>query len=186
MTRENPQRLPGWLLRPLGWRSVHDDSQAAQELLCISHDDIRTDPTGVDMAGFAGKFTMDGPEVFKAAFTQMPQVVVDLAEHLRVDKTEIQLLLAHQPNARILKMMAAIFKKLGMKCAIPIHMERGNLSSVSIFHLIERMLASGELDLSSPADKKRFLVAMTAIGIGVWTRSMLFEAVRGSRELQVV
>lgn len=97
------------------------------------HSDILSIPgnlVGGAVAG-SGFLYMDGPAVFKLAVSVLEQVAVEALDHARMDKTEIDWLVPHQANIRIMNSTA---KKLGLppeKMVVTVD-QHGNTSAASI------------------------------------------------------
>lgn len=75
------------------------------------HNDILKTSGGVGKTGNAGYIEMDGKEVFKHAVTKMSDSIKQIASHCRLHPDEIDFVIAHQANERILD---AVSKKLEM------------------------------------------------------------------------
>ncbi|MFH1546221.1 MAG: 3-oxoacyl-[acyl-carrier-protein] synthase III C-terminal domain-containing protein [Patescibacteria group bacterium] len=157
--------ISGISLRPLGSYCRLDQTEEALGSLHISSEDVEND--NLRKQKKRGKLFMNGRETFKRATKLMPEAVAILAEHLKLDLKTLKLILAHQANARILKF---IEYETGIRT--PIHMEAGNISSATIFHLFHQLLKNREINFS-PDD----LVALVGFGMGEYLRSMIAKVV---------
>ncbi len=114
---------------------------------------------GVSSTGTVGKLTMQGTEVFKHAVTKMEHGVREALERNNLSVSDIDWLIPHQANARILKQVAS---KLGVapdKVALTVG-HHANTSAASI------PLALAELDKSNKILKGQ-LVIFEALGGGL-------------------
>ncbi len=109
-----------------------DRAQAYQHL------DPETEPVGRMVV------TMEGPRVFRWAAITLPKALGDVIERSGIDKSEIEVFIPHQANARINELMA---KNLGLDESIPVANDienTGNTSAASIPLAMEEMLVSGK------------------------------------------
>lgn len=100
--------------------------------------DPETDPVGRMVV------TMEGPRVFRWAAITLPKALGDVIERSGIDKSEIEVFIPHQANARINELMA---KNLGLDESIPVANDienTGNTSAASIPLAMEEMLVSGK------------------------------------------
>lgn len=114
---------------------------------------------GVSSNGTVGLLTMQGKEVFKHAVTKMEAGVREALEKNNLTTEDVDWLVPHQANARILKQVAAKLKMPKEKLALTVG-KHANTSAASI------PLALAELD----ADKKILkgqLVILEALGGGL-------------------
>lgn len=86
---------------------------------------------GVSTSGEAGFITMEGKEVFKNAVTRLADVVDETLEHNGITKEDIDWLVPHQANSRIIE---ATRRKLDLRPdqVIITVQEHGNTSAASI------------------------------------------------------
>jgi 3-oxoacyl-[acyl-carrier-protein] synthase-3 len=109
---------------------------------------------------------MNGREVYKRAVEEMSRSVQDILAAGGHSIGDVDLLVAHQANARILEAVAA---RLGIerdRVALNI-VHRGNTSAASIPLAIHDAMAEGRL---SPGDR----VVLTAFGAGfVWGAGLM-------------
>lgn len=109
-----------------------DRAQAMQGL------DPATDPVGRMVV------TMEGPRVFRWAAITLPKALSDAITLAGIDKSELEVFVPHQANARINELMA---KNLGLSEDIPVANDienTGNTSAASIPLAMEEMLATGK------------------------------------------
>ncbi len=87
---------------------------------------------------------MDGQEVFRFAVKQVPLVVKELLSKLQMEKEELDLLLLHQANQRIVE---SIVKRVGIAVEkVPMNLqEYGNTSSASIPILLDELVREGKI-----------------------------------------
>ncbi|NMO00673.1 beta-ketoacyl-ACP synthase 3 [Gordonia sp. TBRC 11910] len=100
--------------------------------------DAATDPVGRMVV------TMEGPRVFRWAAITLPKALSAVIERSGVDKSDIEVFIPHQANARINELMA---RNLGLADDIPIANDienTGNTSAASIPLAMEEMLVSGK------------------------------------------
>jgi 3-oxoacyl-[acyl-carrier-protein] synthase-3 len=97
-----------------------------------SYGDILCGPANPGNASANQKFLyMDGPAVFKLAVTVLEKVANEALAHAQMPASDIDWLIPHQANLRI---MAGTAKKLGLsneKMVVTVH-EHGNTSAASI------------------------------------------------------
>jgi 3-oxoacyl-[acyl-carrier-protein] synthase-3 len=86
---------------------------------------------------------MDGQEVFKFATSEVPNVINEILEKAEVNINELDYLILHQANKRIIDF---IVKRLKIDAAkVPTNIERvGNTSAASIPLLIDEMNRAGK------------------------------------------
>ncbi|GAB20494.1 3-oxoacyl-[acyl-carrier-protein] synthase III [Gordonia effusa NBRC 100432] len=100
--------------------------------------DAATDPVGRMVVN------MEGPRVFRWAAITLPKALGDVIERSGIDKSEIEVFIPHQANARINELMA---KNLGLADDIPVANDienTGNTSAASIPLAMEEMLVTGK------------------------------------------
>jgi 3-oxoacyl-[acyl-carrier-protein] synthase-3 len=111
-----------------------------------SHGDILCGPTNPSNAAIAGeKFLyMDGPAVFKLAVTVLEKVAHEALDHAGMPASEVDWLIPHQANLRIMNGTA---KKLGLspeKMVVTVH-EHGNTSAASIPLALDQAVRDGRI-----------------------------------------
>jgi 3-oxoacyl-[acyl-carrier-protein] synthase-3 len=111
-----------------------------------SHAHILTGPGSVLDGAIAGSgfLYMDGPAVFKLAVTVLEEVANEVLEHAGMDATEIDWLVPHQANLRIMKGTA---KKLSLpieKMVVTVN-EHGNTSAASIPLALDQAMRDGRI-----------------------------------------
>ena len=107
------------------------------------HDLLMTDG-GVGYNRHTGKVTMEGAEVFKHATTNLAAVVDEVLEHNNLTPDDIDWLVPHQANARIIETTA---KKLGASLdkVIMTVDKHGNTSAASVPLAFHEGVKSGRL-----------------------------------------
>ena len=129
------------------------------------HDLLYTDG-GVSTTGTAGHLRMEGREVFKHAVTNIARAMEESAKDAGLDPAEIDWIVPHQANIRILESTA---KKLGIKPerVVTTIEEHGNTSAASVPLALSVALADGRI-------KRGDLVLMEAMGGGfTWGAALL-------------
>jgi len=119
----------------------------------------------VDAAGVAA-VEMQGNEVFRNAVNKLGEVVGDVLEHCQMDATEIDWLIPHQANIRIINATA---KKLKLDTArIAITVDRhANTSSASVPLALNSYYREGKIE-------KGQVLLLEAFGAGfVWGANLL-------------
>ena len=109
---------------------------------------------------------MDGQEVFKFAVRQVPAVIMEVLEKNRLALDDIDWMILHQANSRIVE---AVSRHLKVPLAkFPMNMqEYGNTSSASIPILLDEMNRDGRL-------KKGQKIILAGFGAGLtWGASIL-------------
>jgi 3-oxoacyl-[acyl-carrier-protein] synthase-3 len=107
---------------------------------------ILTGPGSVDNGAIAGSgfLYMDGPAVFKLAVTVLEEVANEVLDHAGVKASEIDWLVPHQANLRIMKGTA---KKLNLpldKMVVTVN-EHGNTSAASIPLALDQAVRDGRI-----------------------------------------
>lgn len=144
------------LLKALGHVHHHDTSTEAQNLLYIGSD---------------GKLVMNGHGVFRRAVRDMPGMVRELAEYLKLDFSKIRLVLPHLANGKILKAIEKGKGSYGLNNAvIPTKLYGENTSSQTVSRAIEIAHGKGWLQ----ALKDGNYVAVTTVGLGWHGRCVMF------------
>jgi 3-oxoacyl-[acyl-carrier-protein] synthase III len=109
---------------------------------------------------------MNGQEIFKHAVRNMTSICEEILENQKLTTEEIQWLVPHQANIRIIE---AVGKKLGFpneKVAINVH-KYGNTSSATIPTCFDEYVENGSI-------KKGDLVLMTTFGGGLsWAGALI-------------
>jgi 3-oxoacyl-[acyl-carrier-protein] synthase-3 len=111
-----------------------------------SHGDILCGPTNPTNAAISGqKFLyMDGQAVFKLAVTVLEKVANEALEHAKMPASDIDWLIPHQANLRIMNGTA---KKLGLpldKMVVTVN-EHGNTSAASIPLALDQAVRDGRI-----------------------------------------
>ncbi|MDR0806306.1 MAG: ketoacyl-ACP synthase III [Enterobacteriaceae bacterium] len=115
---------------------LHADGSYGELLTLPNHD--RVDPTKPDF------LTMKGNEVFKVAVTELAHSVDEALESNHIDKSELDWLVPHQANLRII---TATAKKLGMGMdKVVITLDRhGNTSAASVPAALDEAVRDGRI-----------------------------------------
>jgi len=92
----------------------------------------------------AGYMSMRGNEVFKFAVNHMSEAVMEALEHNNLDKTDIDWLVPHQANQRIIKAVAKKLK-LSMDNVILTVAEHGNTSAASVPLALDQGIRDGRI-----------------------------------------
>jgi 3-oxoacyl-[acyl-carrier-protein] synthase-3 len=111
---------------------------------------------------------MEGREVFKEAVSKMPAAVRAVCETAGVTVTDIDLLIVHQANLRIVE---AVAKQLGLpKEKVPHNIDRyGNTTAGTLPILFHELRQSGRVPPGS-------LICFTALGAGLHWGAALYRA----------
>jgi 3-oxoacyl-[acyl-carrier-protein] synthase-3 len=110
--------------------------------------------------------TMTGNDVFKVAVRKLSELVVDTLEKNNIDKSELDWLVPHQANARII---SATAKKLGisMDQVIMTLQKQGNTSAASVPLALDEGIRSGKI-------KPGQLILLEAFGGGfTWGSALI-------------
>ena len=110
------------------------------------HSDILSIPGNLAGGAVAGSgfLYMDGPAVFKLAVSVLEQVAMEALDAARMDKSEIDWLVPHQANIRIMNSTA---KKLGLppeKMVVTVD-QHGNTSAASIPLALDAAVRDGRI-----------------------------------------
>jgi 3-oxoacyl-[acyl-carrier-protein] synthase-3 len=110
---------------------------------------------------------MEGREVFKEAVSRMPQAVRAVCEAAGVNVADIDVLLVHQANLRIVEGVA---KQLGLAAEkVPHNIERyGNTTAGTLPILYHECVADGRI-------KPGMLICFTALGSGLHWGAALYR-----------
>lgn len=120
---------------------------------------------GVGTTGNSGHIVMNGSEVFKSAVNFMHDAVVSALEHNNLTSSDIDWLVPHQANIRIIESLA---KKLSIsmdRVVVTVH-NHGNTSAASVPMALDEAMRSGQV-------KKGDLVLFDALGGGLTWGSAL-------------
>ncbi len=122
---------------------------------------------GVTTTGTSGKLVMLGKEVFKHAVEKMGSSLVKLLKKSGIEQHEVDWLVPHQANIRIIDTLAS---KLGFadEKIIKTVSNHANTSAASIPLALDSAIASNTI-------KKGEIVAITAIGGGLSWGSCIFK-----------
>ena len=111
---------------------------------------------------------MEGREVFKQAVSKMPESVREVCAEAGIDPSQIDVLLIHQANLRIVE---AVSKQLGLPPEkVPHNIERyGNTTAGTLPILFHECVADGRI-------QPGMLVCFTALGAGLHWGAALYRA----------
>jgi 3-oxoacyl-[acyl-carrier-protein] synthase III len=121
---------------------------------------------GPSTTGTVGKLRMKGPEVFKHAVTNLAAVLREVAEAANVDMADIDWVVPHQANSRILDATA---RKLGLppERVIVTVADHANTSAASVPLALDKAVRDGRI-------KQGDLVALEAMGGGfTWGAALI-------------
>lgn len=121
------------------------------------YDNLKTDG-GVSSTQTPGFIVMDGKEVFKFAVTSMPQAAEEVMKAAGVEPAEIDWLIPHQANIRIIEGVAKKLEIPEEKAIVNIA-RHGNTSAATIPMALSEKIEDGTI-------KKGDLVVLTAMGAG--------------------
>jgi 3-oxoacyl-[acyl-carrier-protein] synthase-3 len=112
--------------------------------------------------------TMEGREVFRQAVSRMPEAVRQVCSAAGVEVEEIDLLLVHQANLRIIE---GVQKQLGLTPEqVPHNIERyGNTTAATLPLLWHELVESGRV-------QPGMLIGFTALGSGLHWGATLYRA----------
>ena len=131
-----------------------------------AHNDLLYVDGGPSTTGTVGKLRMTGKEVFRHAVTNLSQVLRDVLENTGYTAADIDWVVPHQANIRILEATA---KKLGLpndKVVVTIA-EHGNTSAASVPLALDAAVRDGRI-------KPGHLVMLEAMGGGfAWGASLI-------------
>ncbi|AKJ42211.1 beta-ketoacyl-ACP synthase III [Pragia fontium] len=115
---------------------LHADGRYGELLTLPNHD--RVDPSKPDY------LTMKGNDVFKVAVTELAHIVDETLAANNIDKSELDWLVPHQANLRII---SATAKKLGMDLdKVVITLDRhGNTSAASVPSALDEAVRDGRI-----------------------------------------
>ena len=131
-----------------------------------AHKDILYTNGGTSSTGQAGHIVMEGKEVFKHAVSLMAEVVEETLTANNITADQIDWLVPHQANSRIIESTA---KKLGLSMdkVIMTVDHHGNTSAASIPLALDEAVTAGKI-------KQGDLVLMEALGAGLtWGSALL-------------
>lgn len=131
-----------------------------------SHKDILYTNGGPSTTGQSGHIIMEGREVFKHAVSLMSEVVEEALETNNMTAGQIDWLVPHQANSRIIESTA---KKLGlpMEKVVMTVDHHGNTSAASIPLALDEAVTQGKI-------KKGQLILIEALGAGLtWGAALI-------------
>jgi 3-oxoacyl-[acyl-carrier-protein] synthase III len=145
---------------------LHSDGTAAQ-ILAIPGGGSKHPPSEEVLARKMDKITMNGREIYKFAIRALPQAIQEALDANGLSVSDIDHIVPHQANARIVE---SVLDKLGIplqKCWL--NLDRyGNTSSASLPISLDEANRAGRL-------KRGDLIAMMAIGAGMTWGSALMR-----------
>lgn len=116
---------------------IHADGQYADLLTCVN-------PIHHPAEYLTPSIDMKGNEVFKVAVNTLSRIVDETLEHNNIDRSDIDWLIPHQANMRIIKATA---RKLGMsmKQVVVTVNKHGNTSSASVPLALDLAVRDGRI-----------------------------------------
>jgi len=123
-------------------------------------------PRAGESSEAVGYMTMKGNDVFKVAVTQLSQVVTETLRINKIDKSEIDWLVPHQANFRIIKATA---KKLNMSLdkVVLTLAKHGNTSAASVPIALDEAVRDGRIQRGQ-------LILLEAFGAGfAWGSALI-------------
>ncbi len=137
------------------------DSGVLSTHLCANGNlkDILYTSGGTSTTQDSGVIIMDGKEVFRYAVQYMADIVSDVLAFNKIDAGQIDWLVPHQANIRIIE-GAARKLNLGMDRVVVTVERHGNTSAASIPLALEEAVSAGKI-------KKGDLLLMEALGAGL-------------------
>ncbi|HEV7767343.1 MAG TPA: beta-ketoacyl-ACP synthase III [Thermoanaerobaculia bacterium] len=111
---------------------------------------------------------MEGREVFKQAVSKMPEAVREVCADAGIEPSQLDLLIVHQANLRIIE---AVAKQLGLPAEkVPHNIERyGNTTAGTLPILFHELVQDGRV-------KPGMLICFTALGSGLHWGAALYRA----------
>jgi 3-oxoacyl-[acyl-carrier-protein] synthase-3 len=113
---------------------------------------------GPSTTGTVGHLCMQGPEVFKHAVTKISSVMLETLEMAGLDASQIDWVVPHQANKRILDGTARKLKLSADKVVVTVD-KHGNTSAASVPLALDAAVKDGRI-------KKNDLVLLEAMGGG--------------------
>ncbi len=114
-----------------------------------------------------GYMYMDGHEIYKFATSTMPQVVQEALEKANMNIDDIDLLIPHQANIRIIQTAVKNLKFSMDKCYVCID-KTGNMSSACIPIAIAMAIDEGRINRGD-------IICLTGFGAGLTSGAAVFE-----------
>jgi 3-oxoacyl-[acyl-carrier-protein] synthase-3 len=114
---------------------------------------------GVSSTQGSGVLSMEGQEVFRHGVEKMAAITLSTVAKAGLEMADIDLVVAHQANARMLTAIARSLKLPAEKCVVTVD-RHANTSAASIPLALDVAVAEGKL-------KRGDLVAMPALGAGL-------------------
>jgi 3-oxoacyl-[acyl-carrier-protein] synthase-3 len=135
-------------------------------LLCMPGGGCRIPPTPESILAGFHHLQMDGKETFRSAVTAMHNAALEALRRCEVDISQIQLVIPHQANLRIID---AVADRLGVKPdQIFVNVDRyGNTSAASVAIALDEAVEQGRL-------KRGDLALMVVFGAGLtWAAAVI-------------
>lgn len=114
---------------------------------------------GVASSQTAGHLFMQGQEVFRHGVEKMAAITVETVSKAGLNMADVDLLVGHQANARMLKMIGRSLRLTEEKCVVTVD-QHANTSAASIPLALDVAVTQGRL-------VKGKIVAMPALGAGL-------------------
>jgi 3-oxoacyl-[acyl-carrier-protein] synthase-3 len=132
-----------------------------------NYGDLLKTTGGTGLSGTSGYMTMAGKEIFKHATEKMSQCVIDIVKKVNLEVKDIDLLIPHQANARILLAVAKKLKLAEEKVIITVD-KHANTSTASIPLALDVALKERKI-------KKGDIVVLEALGGGLTWGSVVIR-----------
>lgn len=124
-----------------------------------------TDRSVVDQGDY-GKMGMNGPEVYKFAVSEVPDIILEAVKNAGLKPTDIDWLLLHQANIRIMEHASQVLG-IPMSRVLRNIEEYGNTSAGSIPLALSEAVTSGKV-------KKGDIIAVAGFGAGLsWASAII-------------
>lgn len=131
-----------------------------------SHSEILKTSGGIGSSGTSGKIEMSGKDVFKHAVSKMSQSIIDIAKATSIELSQIDLIIPHQANSRIIDKISDKLNFDKEKIILTVD-QHANTSAASIPLAMDYANKQGKL-------KEGNIIALTALGGGLtWGSAIL-------------
>lgn len=135
-----------------GIRAITLDAQGEfGDILCTNG--------GVSSTQTAGVLSMQGQEVFRHGVEKMAAVTLETVKKAGLNMRDVNWLVGHQANARMLKMIARALKMSDSQCIVTVD-QHANTSAASIPLALDAAVSQGKIKVGD-------IVAMPALGAGL-------------------
>ncbi len=142
--------------------ALHSDGQRYAHLRLAYSPDFQPldnrEASAVDQGGYR-KLTMNGPEVYKFAVNEVPNVVQEALQSAGLTSSDVDWLLLHQANVRIIEHAANVLG-IPMERVLKNIEEYGNTSAGSIPLALAEAVRAGKV-------KRGDIIALSGFGAGL-------------------